>query len=66
MSRPTPYVQCIAVSLCFALIVGVIGLYHGLAMAQKAEVPATADWVEEIEKIFIRSGRLQTMPRQAL
>ena len=53
MSRPTPYAQHIAVGLCFALIVGVFGLYHGLAMAQKAEVPATADWVEEIEKIFI-------------
>ena len=55
MSRPAPYAQHIAVGLCFALIVGSIGLYHGLAMAQKAEVPATADWVEEIEKIFIRS-----------
>ena len=35
------------------LIVGVIGLYHGRAIAQKAE--AQADWVAEIEKIFIRS-----------
>ena len=55
MSRPTPYAQHIAVGLCVTLIVGLIGLSPGLAMAQKAEVPATADWVEEIEKIFIRS-----------
>ena len=41
--------------LFLALVVGVVGLYHGRAIAQKAEAQAPADWVAEIEKIFIRS-----------
>src|SRR3990167_437412 len=53
MSRRKGYPQRIAIRLFLLLIVGVIGLYHGRAMAQKGEAPA--DWVEEIEKIFIRS-----------
>ena len=50
--RDTPQ---IAAGLFLALVVGVIGLYHGRAIAQKAEAQAPADWVTEIEKIFIRS-----------
>jgi nitrate/TMAO reductase-like tetraheme cytochrome c subunit len=53
MLRRSRYAQHIAVGLVFLLLVGSISLYHGLAIAQKAE--AQADWVAEIEKIFVRS-----------
>src|SRR5437899_12148177 len=57
MSRHRRYVPRIAAGLFLALVVGVVGLYHGRAIAQKAEAPAPApaDWVAEIEKTFIRS-----------
>ena len=55
MSRFIRHTPRIAVSLLLALIVGVIGLYQGRAIAQKAETPSPSDWVAEIEKIFIRS-----------
>ncbi|MDE3051957.1 MAG: hypothetical protein KGJ48_18905, partial [Nitrospirota bacterium] len=57
MSRRRRYAQRIAAGLFLMLIVGVIGLYHDRAIAQKADAqaPAPAGWVEEIEKIFIRS-----------
>ena len=42
-----------AAGFLFVLAVGAIGLYHGSAAAQKAEVQA--NWVADIEKIFIRS-----------
>ena len=51
MSRGRPYPQRIAAGL-FSIFI-VIGLSHDLAIAQKAEAPA--DWVADIEKIFIRS-----------
>ena len=53
MLRRSRYAQHIAAGLVFLLLVGSISLYHGLAIAQKAE--AQADWVAEIEKIFVRS-----------
>ena len=37
------------------LMVVLIVLFHGRAIAQKADGQAPADWVAEIEKIFIRS-----------
>ncbi len=37
------------------LMVGVNAIYHGKAIAQKADGQAPADWVAEIEKVFIRS-----------
>jgi nitrate/TMAO reductase-like tetraheme cytochrome c subunit len=36
-------------------MVGLNALYHGKAIAQKAEEKLPADWVAEIEKVFIRS-----------
>ena len=41
--------------LVLMLVVSSIGLYFGHATLQKAEAQAPSDWVEEIEKIFIRS-----------
>src|SRR5213593_1653381 len=55
MSRLRRYAPRIAADLFLALVMGSIGLYHGRAIAQKAEAPVPADWVAEIEKIFIRS-----------
>src|SRR5438034_2338382 len=55
MSQRRRYAPRIAAGLFLALVVGVVGLYHGRAIAQKAEAPASADWVAEIEKTFIRS-----------
>ncbi|MCE9536425.1 MAG: hypothetical protein K8R65_08450, partial [Nitrospirae bacterium] len=49
------YAQRIAFGLFLLIIVGLIALSHGRALAQKAEAPGQADWVAEIEKIFIRS-----------
>lgn len=41
---------------CFVLVmVGVNALYHERAVAQKADGRAPSDWVEDIEKVFIRS-----------
>ncbi len=37
------------------LIVGINALYHERAIAQKSDGQAPADWVAEIEKVFIRS-----------
>jgi len=47
--------QRLAIGLFLAIVVGVNGVYHGFAIAQKADGQAPADWVAEIEKIFIRS-----------
>ena len=55
MSRRRWSAPRIVAGLFLALVVGVIGLYHGHAIAQQAEAPAPADWVTDIEKIFIRS-----------
>jgi len=38
-----------------SLTIGLIGLFHGRAIAQKADGQASDDWITEIEKIFIRS-----------
>ncbi len=53
MSGRTWCVERIAAGLVIALIVCGVGLFHSSAIAQKAE--AQADWVADIEKIFIRS-----------
>jgi hypothetical protein len=45
----------LAVGLFLAIVVAVNGLYHGSAIAQKADGQAPADWIAEIEKVFIRS-----------
>src|SRR3990172_5486020 len=37
------------------LIVGINALYHERAIAQKSDGQVPADWVAEIEKVFIRS-----------
>ncbi|HMU53580.1 MAG TPA: multiheme c-type cytochrome [Nitrospira sp.] len=37
------------------LAIGLIGLFHDRAIAQKADGQAAGDWISEIEKIFIRS-----------
>ena len=55
MGRRTLNAQRIAVGFLFILSASVIGLYQGLAVAQKREVPTSADWVADIEQIFIRS-----------
>jgi cytochrome c554/c'-like protein len=47
------YAQRIAAGLFIVFVVAGTGLSHSPAMAQKAEVQA--DWVADIEKIFIRS-----------
>ncbi len=45
----------LAAGFLLAIVVAVPGVYHGFAVAQKADGQAPADWVAEIEKIFIRS-----------
>ncbi len=47
--------QRLAVGLLLAVVVAVNGVYHGFAIAQKADSKTPTDWVAEIEKIFIRS-----------
>ncbi|MBI4401035.1 MAG: hypothetical protein HY581_05340 [Nitrospirae bacterium] len=47
--------KILAVAALFALLVGVNAVHHGRAVAQKVEGQASSQWVEEIEKIFIRS-----------
>src|SRR3954466_2898320 len=53
MSRYRPSTSRLVAGLVFVLLVGVMGLSQGLAIAQKTE--GQSDWVAEIEKIFIRS-----------
>lgn len=45
----------LAVGGLLILMVGLNALSHGKAIAQKADGQADADWVAEIEKVFIRS-----------
>jgi Cytochrome c554 and c-prime len=47
--------QRLAVGLFLLIVMAVNGLYHGRAIAQKADGQSPAEWVAEIEKIFIRS-----------
>src|SRR5574341_1451911 len=47
--------QRLAVGLFLLIVTAVNGLYHSRAIAQKADGQAPAEWVAEIEKIFIRS-----------
>jgi hypothetical protein len=44
-----------AVGVLLCLLVAVNALFHERAVAQKADGQAPADWIAEIEKIFIRS-----------
>jgi len=37
------------------LVVGVNALYHDRAVAQKTDGQASSEWIDEIEKVFIRS-----------
>jgi hypothetical protein len=50
-----PVGQRLAVGLFLLIVMAVNGLHHGRAIAQKADSQAPAEWVAEIEKIFIRS-----------
>jgi len=45
----------IAAMLIVLVFVGSHALYHGRAIAQKADGQSPGDWVAEIEKVFIRS-----------
>jgi nitrate/TMAO reductase-like tetraheme cytochrome c subunit len=45
----------IALGMVLFVLVGVTALYHERAIAQKADGQAPAEWVDEIEKVFIRS-----------
>src|SRR5499433_3870554 len=45
----------IATAVLFLLLIGLNGLYHERAIAQKADGKGSSDWIGEIEKIFIRS-----------
>lgn len=37
------------------LVIGINAVYHERAIAQKGDAPAANGWIEEIEKVFIRS-----------
>ncbi|ALA60007.1 multiheme c-type cytochrome [Nitrospira moscoviensis] len=46
----------ITVAVCVLVLVGITGVYRGGAIAQKADGQAPShDWIDEIEKVFIRS-----------
>jgi hypothetical protein len=47
--------QRIITAAFLSLTIGLIGLFHDRAIAQKADGQASDDWITEIEKIFIRS-----------
>ncbi len=47
--------RTIATTVLLLATVGITALYHERAIAQKADGQAPAEWVEEIEKVFIRS-----------
>jgi nitrate/TMAO reductase-like tetraheme cytochrome c subunit len=45
----------VALGTACVVLVGVSAFYYDRASAQKADGQAPADWVEEIEKVFVRS-----------
>ncbi|HEY7531472.1 MAG TPA: multiheme c-type cytochrome [Nitrospiraceae bacterium] len=47
--------QRVALSVLIVLLVGLNGLYHERAIAQKADGQSPSDWIAEIENVFIRS-----------
>lgn len=55
MAQTGSTLQRWAVGILLGLIVAVNAFYHERAIAQKADGQAPADWIAEIEKIFIRS-----------
>lgn len=48
-------IRRLAAGIFLLLAIGMQALPHGLAIAQKADGQAPAEWVAEIEKVFIRS-----------
>lgn len=50
-----PLTRRLATGLFLLLVIGVQGLFHERAIAQKADGAAPPDWVAEIENVFIRS-----------
>ena len=55
MGQTSITLQRWAVGILLCLIVAVNAFFHERAIAQKADGQAPADWIAEIEKIFIRS-----------
>lgn len=49
------YMRHLSVWMVLAAVVLLNGWFHGRAVAQRSEVSAPEPWVEEIEKVFIRS-----------
>jgi len=49
------WVSVLAGGILLMLVVGVNVLYHGYAVAQKTDGQAPPVWIDEIEKVFIRS-----------
>ena len=47
--------QHIGIGFVLIFAIGGSAVYHGRAIAQKADGQAPAAWVAEIEKVFIRS-----------
>lgn len=47
--------RTIAAAMLVFMLVGLSAFYHDRAIAQKADGQAPASWVEEIEKVFVRS-----------
>lgn len=48
-------VQLLAVGILLMLVFGVNAVFHGRAVAQRADVQGSPPWVAEIEQTFIRS-----------
>ena len=49
------WVSVLTGGILLVLVVGVNALYHGRAVAQKPDGQAPPEWIDEIEKVFIRS-----------
>src|SRR5438093_12848981 len=49
------WVSVLAGGMPLLFVVGVSALYHGHAVAQKTDGQAPPEWIDEIEKVFIRS-----------
>jgi hypothetical protein len=51
----TPKIRAVSLIGLFLALLGVTAFFHDRAIAQKSDGQAPAEWVAEIEKIFIRS-----------
>ena len=49
------WVSVLTGGILLVLVVGVNALYHDRAVAQKTDGQAPPEWIDEIEKVFIRS-----------